>query len=261
MKQKRFYYLIKLQFLGYRLHGWQRQPNLKTVEGLLKKTFKYILTDQKFKILGSSRTDAMVSANDAAFELFLYEESLTNFDDFLILLNLNLPPDIKATEIEEVDKEFNIIQHPKTKEYLYLFSFGSKNHPFCAPLMANIQMDLDINLMKKAAELFRGKKNFRNYCVGATEKTRFEREIFFSEITENQLYSASFFPEDSFVYTVRGSGFLRYQVRLMMGALIQVGQGELNLKDIENSLNPETEIVIKYIAPASGLILHKTEFQ
>lgn len=203
----------------------------------------------------------MVSANDAAFELFLYEESLMNFEDFLILLNLNLPPDIKATAMEEVDKEFNIIQHPKTKEYLYLFSFGNKNHPFCAPLMANIQKDLDIEKMKIAAYLFQGKNNFKNYCVGATEKTRFEREILISEITENHLYQANFFPEESFVYRVQGSGFLRYQVRLMMGALIQVGQGELSFKDIEDSLDPVNDIVINYIAPASGLILNKTEFQ
>lgn len=203
----------------------------------------------------------MVSANDAAFELFLYEENLTNFDDFLSLLNLNLPPDIKATEIKEVNQEFNIIQHPKTKEYLYLFSFGKKNHPFCAPLIANIQKDLDLDKMKVAAEFFRGKHNFRSYCAGATEKTRFEREILISEIVDNNLYSASFFPEKSYIYRVQGSGFLRYQVRLMMGALIQVGQGELSLEDIKNSLDPGNDVIISYIAPGSGLILNKTEFQ
>ncbi|EHQ01187.1 tRNA pseudouridine synthase A [Gillisia limnaea] len=261
MNRTRYYYLFKLQFLGYRLHGWQRQPNLKTVESLLKKTFKFILQDQKFKILGSSRTDAMVSANDAAFELFLYDSPILDFDDFLNLLNLNLPPDIKATGILEVDEKFNIIQHPKIKEYLYLFSFGQKNHPFCAPLMANFQKDLDIESMIKAAKLFQGTHNFKNYCSGATEKTRFERKVITSEIVENTIYKANFFPEESFVFHVHGSGFLRYQIRLMMGTLIQLGLGEMCLKDIEESLLPGNEMVMKNIAPASGLILNKVEFE
>ncbi len=261
MNRTRYYYLFKLQFLGYRLHGWQRQPNLKTVESLLKKTFKFILQDQKFKLLGSSRTDAMVSANDAAFELFLYDSPILDFDDFLNLLNLNLPPDIKATGILEVDEKFNIIQHPKIKEYLYLFSFGQKNHPFCAPLMANFQKDLDIESMIKAAKLFQGTHNFKNYCSGATEKTRFERKVITSEIVENTIYKANFFPEESFVFHVHGSGFLRYQIRLMMGALIQLGLGEMCLKDIEESLLPGNEMVMKNIAHASGLILNKVEFE
>ena len=261
MKPTRYYYLFKLQFLGYRLHGWQRQPNLKTVESLLKKTFKFILQDQKFKILGSSRTDAMVSANDAAFELFLYDSPITDFDEFLDLLNLNLPPDIKATGMLEVDETFNIIQHPKIKEYLYLFSFGQKNHPFCAPLMANFQKYLDIELMKEAAKLFQGTHNFKNYCSGATEKTRFERKVITSEIIENTIYKANFFPEESFVFHVHGSGFLRYQIRLMMGTLIQIGLGDLCLEDIRESLLPGNDMVMKNIAPASGLILNKVEFE
>ncbi|MGB8705833.1 MAG: tRNA pseudouridine(38-40) synthase TruA, partial [Gillisia sp.] len=83
MQPERFYYLCRVQFLGYRLHGWQRQPNFKTVEGLLKKTFKFILPEKRFKILGSSRTDAMVSANNAAFELFLEKSPLEDIPSFL----------------------------------------------------------------------------------------------------------------------------------------------------------------------------------
>jgi tRNA pseudouridine38-40 synthase len=74
---------VKIQYLGYRLHGWQRQPNFKTVEGLIKKTLKFVLPDTKIKILGSSRTDAMVSANEAAFELFVYDHPLQDLQDFL----------------------------------------------------------------------------------------------------------------------------------------------------------------------------------
>jgi len=261
LQRKRFYYLIKVQYLGYRLHGWQRQPGIKTVEGLIKKTLKFILQERKFKILGSSRTDAMVSANLAAFELFIDEDPLTNLEEFLALFNLNLPADIKVLEIEEVDAKFNIIQHPKQKEYCYLFSYGEKNHPFCAPLMANFQHELDIELMKEGAKIFEGTHNFKNYCAAPTEKTKFEREVVASEISINNMLTANFFPETSYVFTIKGAGFLRYQIRLMMGTLIQLGKGELTLQQIEESLSPENDIVINYIAPASGLILNKIEFE
>jgi tRNA pseudouridine38-40 synthase len=231
------------------------------VEGLIKKTMKFVLPQRRNKILGSSRTDAMVSANDAAFELFLYYEPLKDLKEFLYMFNDNLPPDIRAISIEEVNAGFNIIQHPKQKEYLYLFSFGSKNHPFCAPLMANIKDDLDIDQMIRGAALFKGEHNFKNYCVDPSQNTIFVREITHSEILKNDLYTASFFPEDSYILKIRGTGFLRYQVRLMMGALIQLGKGKLVLDDISESLKPENSVVINFIAPASGLILNKIEFE
>lgn len=258
MQRKRFYYLIKIQYLGYRLHGWQKQPDVKTVEGLITKTLRWAMPEAKFKILGTSRTDAMVSAQESAFELFKDHEPLEDLQEFLKLFNLNLPQDIRAISIEEVDEKFNIIQHPKLKEYAYLFSFGGKNHPFCAPMMANFQFDLDIEQMKKAAKLFEGSHNFRNYCVRVSENSKFEREILKAEIVENTEITASFFPNISYIFQVHGEGFLRHQVRLMMGTLILVGKGELSLEQIEESLHPDTShLQMDYIAPASGLILNK----
>ncbi|GAA4324028.1 tRNA pseudouridine(38-40) synthase TruA [Pontixanthobacter gangjinensis] len=261
MFRKRFYYFIKIQYLGYRLHGWQKQPDVKTVEGLITKTMRWVMPDAKYKLLGTSRTDAMVSAEESAFELFLDHEPLEDLDAFLKLFNRNLPQDIRALSIEAVDDKFNIIQHSKTKEYAYLFSVGDKFHPFCAPFMANFQEDLDIEKMKAAAALFQGKHNFRNYCVRVSEKSTFEREMLKSELVENTEYTANFFPERSYIFHIHASGFLRHQVRLMMGALVLVGRGELSLEDIEESLKPDSpQLQMDYIAPASGLILKKIEF-
>lgn len=260
MKQQRYYYLIKIQYLGYRLHGWQKQPGLKTVEGLVKKTLKFVLGDLKFKILGSSRTDAMVSAHESAFELFTDHEPLENMADFLVLFNKNLPPDVRALSIKEVNSSFNIIQHPKQKEYLYLFAYGRKSHPFAAPLMATFLDELDIDLMMEGARIFQGKHSFHNYCTKPTEHTILEREIEKCEIKPNHEITASFFPERSFVLRVKGAGFLRNQIRLMMGGLVLLGKGELSLEEITASLDPEIKMPVSFIAPGSGLILQKVEF-
>lgn len=261
MFEKRFYYLIKIQYLGYRFHGWQKQPNLKTIHLMIDRTLKFILGDQRFKTLGAGRTDAMVSANEAALELFLYEAPIKDFDAFLQLFNLNLPQDIRALSIEAVEENFNIIQHSKLKEYHYLFSEGQKNHPFCAPIMTTILEPLNINSMKEGAKLFEGSHNFKTYCYRATDMGEYTRTIEFSQIDINNLYSASFFPEESYIFRVKGKGFMRNQIRLMFGALIKLGRSEITLDYIEKTLKKDSIEVMDYIAPASGLILHSVAFE
>lgn len=258
----RYYYLVKIQFLGYRLHGWQHQPRLKTIEGLVKKTLKFVLEDVRFKILGASRTDAMVSAQEAAFELFIDQQPLEDTVEFLADFNRNLPPDIRAVSIREVDAAFNIIKQPRKKEYVYLFAFGEKSHPFCAPLLATFLEPLNVNLMAEGARLFEGRHNFRNYCTKPTEHTVVEREIIKCEIVVNDVVYASFFPEKSFALHVHGTGFLRNQIRLIMGTLVLLGRGELSLEQISSSLDPNVgiDVPMNYIAPGSGLILNEVTF-
>jgi len=257
--EKRYYYLIKIQYLGYRFHGWQKQPNLKTIHLMIDRTLKYILEDKPFKTLVAGRTDAMVSANESAFELFL-SHKIEDKINFLNLFNYNLPQDIRALHIKEVDKNFNIIQHPKIKEYIYLFAFGDKFHPFCATILTTILDHLDVGKMQKGAKLFEGTHNFKNYCYKATDKGLYMRTINTCEIIENKEYTASFFPENTHLLKVEGLGFGRHQIRLMMGTLIKLDKGEIDFDFITQSLQPDVELHQDYIAPASGLILNRMHF-
>jgi len=209
--------------------------------------------------LRSGRTDNKVSSECTAFELFL-EEPLEDVKVFLALFNHYLPQDIRALTIKEVDKKFNIIQNSKIKEYIYLFAFGEKCHPFCAPIMTTILEELDINIMQQGAKLFEGEHYFKSYCFRATDNGIYNREILTCEIVENVMYTANYFPEKTYILRVRGKGFMRYQIRLMMGTLINLGKGNLSLSDIEKSLLPESIVKMEYIAPASGLILRDIEF-
>ncbi|SHH59231.1 tRNA pseudouridine synthase A [Winogradskyella jejuensis] len=261
MFQKSYYYLIKIQYLGYRFHGWQKQPDVKTIHLMIDRTLKFILGKQRFKTLGAGRTDAMVSANEAALELFLYDTPIEDFDAFLDLFNHNLPQDIRALSIKEVDKDFNVIQDSKIKEYHYVFSEGQKNHPFCAPILTTILDSLDVELMKEGAQLFNGTHNFKSYCYKASETGEFIRTIEYCGLEENSLYTANFFPKKSYVLRVRGKGFMRNQIRLMFGVLIKLGRGEVTLDYIKDSLTDNSTEVMDYIAPASGLILHSINFE
>ncbi|MBO6880252.1 tRNA pseudouridine(38-40) synthase TruA [Winogradskyella sp.] len=261
MFNKRFYYLIKIQYLGYRFHGWQKQPDVKTIHLMIDRTLKYILGETRFKTLGAGRTDAMVSANEAALELFIYNEPIEDFDEFLELFNHNLPQDIRALSIEEVNKDFNVIQDSKVKEYHYVFSEGQKNHPFCAPILTTILEPLDVELMQQGAKLFEGTHNFKTYCYKATNKGEYTRTIESSIIVDNDIYVANFFPKKSYVFKIKGKGFMRNQIRLMFGCLIKLGRGEVTLDYIKSTLQNDSTEVMDYIAPASGLILHSINFE
>ncbi|WP_044397770.1 tRNA pseudouridine(38-40) synthase TruA [Lacinutrix sp. Hel_I_90] len=257
---KKFFYLITIQYLGYRFHGWQKQPDVKTLHLMVDRTFNFILEGKRFKSLASGRTDAMVSAEETAIELFLYEP-LEDLEEFLRLFNTNLPQDIRALTIKEVDADFNIINTPKVKEYLYLFAFGDKFHPFCAAILTTILDDLDIDSMKRGAKLFEGQHYLKTYCYKPSDTGIYNREILTCEIVQNSIYTANFFPKQSYLLRVRGQGFMRNQIRLMMGTLIDLGKGKHTLEDIKASLEPDNTIKMDYIAPASGLILKQISFE
>jgi len=256
---KKYFYLITIQYLGYRFHGWQKQPDVKTLHLMVDRTFNYILEGKRFKSLSSGRTDAMVSAECAAIELFLFEP-IADLPEFLALFNRNLPQDIRALDIKEVDSKFNIIQNSKIKEYNYLFAHGEKCHPFCAPIMTTILDELDIEIMKAGAKLFEGENYLKSYCYKPTDNGVYTREIMLCELVENTIYTANYFPKNTYILRVQGQGFMRNQIRLMMGTLIDLGKGKLSLQDIKDSLQPDSQIKMNYIAPASGLILKNIDF-
>lgn len=253
-------YLIKIQFLGFRFHGWQKQTNQKTLHQSVDKTLGFVFGHSEFKSLGSGRTDAKVSSQNYTLQLFTKEP--ISKDSFVLSFNENSPSDIKTSSIEEIQEpNFNIIQSPKIKEYHYYFSNDGKNHPYAAPFMSGYK-DLNIELMQEGAKLFEGTHFFGKYCTKPTENTELIRTIGKCQITENQYLKANFFPRTSYVLVVRGAGFLRYQIRLMMGVLIELGMGNCSIDDIKDSLIEKKEIKpLSNIAPASGLHLYDVSFQ
>ena len=260
MQYKRFYYLISLQYLGFRYHGWQKQPDVLTVEHMLNKTLNYVLEGKRFKVIAAGRTDAMVSVNQTYAELFIYEDEL-DLDVFIKLFNKNLPQDIRCLSIEETTADFNIIQHPKVKEYLYFFCIKEKMHPFCAPFMVNLQEDLDIELMKIGASLFEGQHDFYSFTFRPNPETQTDGKIESCELNENSIYTGNFFPETSYVLRVVGEGFKRQQIRLMMGALIDLGRGDINLDELKKRIDGRNKIKLEHIAQASGLMLNNVQLK
>ncbi len=254
-----YFYLVEIQYLGFRYHGWQFQHGLKTLQGMLEKTFTFLFKDEKFKILGAGRTDAMVSAKSAYFELFTNSE--LELETFQKELDENLPPDIKVININTVDNQFNVIQDVNQKTYHYYFASVEEKYPFASQFMNCIQHPLDFSKMKEAAKLFEGEHEFKYFMVGESENKNTVRKIKESRIEENIELTASFFPQKSVVFIVTGKGFMRYQIRLMMGALIRIGRNEISLQDLENALQGNEPNFEKLNAAASGLMVKNIAFK
>ncbi|WP_298766097.1 tRNA pseudouridine(38-40) synthase TruA [uncultured Polaribacter sp.] len=253
-----FSYVISLEFLGFRFSGWQKQKNAKTLHEMVDKSLSYVFEDVEFKTVGVGRTDAKVSARFYYLQLFRNEK--LNCNTFSNQLNANLSPDFRALEVKEVSTSFNIINAPKIKEYHYYFSFGEKNHPFAAPFLVNISKNLDLELMQAGAKLFEGVHYFHKYCTKPSENAIFKRTITSCEIVRNEILIANFFPEYSYILKVKGKGFLRYQIRLMMATLFELGKGNLTLDYIVASLKEDNDRkFLRNNAPSSGLQLFHIE--
>ncbi len=252
MNSKRF--LIKLQYLGIRFHGVQKQKDHTSIQERVEKAIGLSV-----KTIFSSRTDAFVSALEN-YCLVMFEEEVEQgkLEEALS----KLPPDIRVLEMRKVSRDFTMLSRSKEKEYHYYFSFNEVSlHPFCAPFMTLIREELNLEVMKKGAELFCGTHTFINYAYKPKPDSLFERTILKSEIVENHEFTASFFPERSYCFKVKGHGFLRGQVRLMMGALFRLGMGELTLSSLEKSLKEEDPDFVKWQAPPTGLILKETKLE
>lgn len=253
-------YLLRLQFLGFRYSGWQQQPRVKTVEGMLLKTLGFVLPGRKVKLLGAGRTDAMVSALDFAVQLILTGPGLDSEKDFLSGMNQNLPADLRLISVQSVSADFNAIRDCGHKTYRYYFTYGTKPHPFCAPLLGFIPSDLDIGSMRQAVSLFEGIHNFKGFIVQPSDNTRIMRQVDHARLEVNTEFTASFFPENTYFFEVGGAGFGRYQVRVMMTALLALGRGGLSTRELEGSLETGASLGLSEIVPASGLQLVKVAF-
>ncbi|WP_397445394.1 tRNA pseudouridine(38-40) synthase TruA [Polaribacter sp. R77954] len=253
-------YLICLQFLGFRFSGWQKQKNAKTLHDVVDKTLLFVLKNTDFKTIGVGRTDAKVSAN--VYYVQLFTDDILEANTFIRLLNVNFPADFRAISMQKVPISFNIINADKIKEYHYYFSFGDKNHPFAASFVVNVDEVLNIALMKKGAKAFEGEHYFNKYCTKPSKNTIFKRVIDSCEIVENDVLTANFFPEHSYILKIRGKGFLRYQVRLIMATLFELGKENISFDFIEKSLQQNNDQKpLRNIAPASGLQLYTIEFK
>lgn len=201
-----------------------------------------LIADDKITIHASGRTDSKVHAiNQKAhfdFKREMKEEAL------LKAINSLLPEDIHINSLKQVNSDFHARFDVVKKEYEYLINTSTYS-VFARNYVYQYNKPLDINAMKKAALYLIGEHDFTSFSKSDPEKETMVREIYSVEISETDIISIKFI----------GNGFLRYMVRNMVGALIEVGKGSQKPEYIKEILAAKDRTKAGITASPVGLYL------
>ncbi len=241
--------LFKIAFEGSKFHGWQQQENAITVQGELKAAFKR-LTGEDVNIIGCSRTDSGVHANEYFFNV--KTESTIPCKNFPVALSSSkLSGEISVISCKEVSDSFNARFDSVKKEYVYIFDNSPIPSPFNYKRAYHYKYPIDESLMNEAAQGFVGEYDFSAFCAaGAQVKTKVRT-----------IYSASVERQGNLViFRICGNGFLYNMVRIMAGTLLYVNMGKINKEDISLIIKSQDRTKAGVTAEPDGLYLNKVYF-
>lgn len=232
---------------GTHFNGFQRQLKGRTIQNELEKALTTI-HKHEVEIHASGRTDAKVHAINQVFHF----ETVLDLEPerWKRAINALLPNDIYIKKIENESPGFHARYHAKSKEYRYYLALDEYN-PFKANHVTFYQKrePLDSEKMKEAIALFIGTHDFRYFTSGNTNPNTIRT------IYEAGLYEGN----DCLEFRFIGSGFLRYQVRVMIGTLIEIGEGKKEITVITNLLNLKPGRAGKTAKP-QGLYLYDVTY-
>lgn len=253
------HYKLILQYKGTQYLGWQVQPESagKTVQGELNKALIIVSKSNNVKSLGAGRTDAGVHALGQVAKVSIELE--INPEHLVKAINGNLPEDIRVLSGEVSDEEFFPTVHATSKEYHYRFT--TQRHPTALQndFIANSGFELDLQKMREACEILKGKHDFTNFFCEGTDISSTIREIFDAEILEVPQAGFGMLPSH-YVFRVVGSGFLKQMVRLLMGALWNIGRGKITLEEFRASLTSQKVKRLGPVAPPEGLYMVRVNY-
>lgn len=242
--------------MGSRYSGWQKQPDQMTVQGELDKTLKAIL-GETVRTIGSGRTDAGVHALGQVVRIEATRELAP--ESLRRALNSLLPVDVFCIDAEMTDESFHPILSAKSKIYQYVFRSGPERpNPFESPYMTVVNGPLDQQKLNAACHEFLGTHDFKNYfCVGtdvpSTIRTIFECEC--RPFSPTGSWEKLHLSGDAYVFHIKGDGFLKQMVRLMVSTVWRHAQGKLELETIRESLAGPKAKHLAPVAPPQGLYL------
>lgn len=234
---------LYLQFDGTDYCGWQIQPGLPTVQGVLKDALRKI-TREDITPAGCGRTDSGV--HGLKYTVGFHTASTIPVSRIPYALNAVLPDDIVCIGAEEAPADFHANKSATAKCYRYIIDNNEFPNVFLLRFAWHHKYHLNIDDMKRAAEAFLGEHDFIGFASsGFTVKTTV-RTIYNIDITsENNIITID----------VTGSGFLYNMVRIIVGTLVYVGEGRINPDDMTDIINSRCRNRAGITAPAKGLCL------
>jgi tRNA pseudouridine38-40 synthase len=232
-----------LEYDGTDYVGWQRQPNGLSVQQVVEEALAGVL-GQPVRLLSSGRTDAGVHARglvvqfetDRDLPLTAYREGV----------NRHLPASIAVREAWLPPPGFHARFDAAGKWYRYSIYRNPVRSPLCQRTAWHLRGVLDLETMAGAARDFVGRHDFAAFRSSGCDAVTTEREIFSVEwAVQGELLH----------FDVRGGGFLRNMVRVMVGTLVEIGLGRRPQVDISRLLAGGRRVQAGRTAPPQGLCL------
>ena len=249
MKQN---YKLLLSDDGSRYFGFERQKDQElTIQGKLEAVLSAMPRNdtEKVETFSAGRTDAGVHARGMCCNVFL-DTNLTE-EEIQEYCNHYLPEDIGINSVKKASERFHARYLARGKVYRYSCYIGKNKDVFERKYLYHLEEEPDIEEMKRAGAYLVGEKDFKSFSGNPKMKKSTVRKIFNIDILRNGNILRFYF---------HGSGFLQYQIRIMVGTLLEVGYHKKRAEEMEEILLSKDRRRAGYTAPAKGLCLMKVEY-
>jgi tRNA pseudouridine38-40 synthase len=241
-------YFIFLSYTGTNFHGWQIQPDASTVQKTLDNALSLILGED-IRSTGAGRTDTGVHASKFCAHFDSKRDDLLSDKKLIFRLNRLLPADIAIKTIRKVQPDTNARYSAISRTYEYIIS--RTKDPFYYSYSWFIHGNVDVAAMNNACILLMKHSDF----------TSFSRLHSDTKTNICKVYSAGWSEKcDRLVFTVRADRFLRNMVRAIVGTMIEVGTGKIDLQKFEEIIEARDRCRAGRSAPAKGLFLTDIEY-
>ncbi len=251
--------MLKIAYDGADFHGWQRQPDRRTVQGHLESVLSHLFRSD-IRLAGTSRTDAGVHAlgqqasfkTDVNIPIDRMAQVINNALCGCERGSLAISP-IRILQAQEMPAEFHARFDAKGKTYIYKISNSQSIDIFRRNYVYHVRRPLDIDVMRTAAELFVGTHDFKSFeASGGMPRESTIRTIYRMELLQH---------EGDLQLHVTGDGFLYNMVRIITGTLIDVGHGKLQPQQIPDIIEAKDRQAAGHTAPPFGLYLAKVYYE
>lgn len=242
-------YLITFSYDGTNYNGYQKQPNLITVQEILEKQLTKINSNTFVSIHASGRTDSKVHALNQKAHFDLDKE----IDPLKLKHSLNslLPQDIYIKDVKKVSSDFHARFSAIKKEYIYKINIGQYN-PLECNYVLQYNQELNVEQMKKAIKQFEGEHDFTSFTSDPDTRESLVRTIYEANISlKDNIVTISFV----------GNGFLKYMVRNMVGLLIEIGSLKKDVNEVTKLIKIKDRKLAGITAKANGLYLKNVYYE
>ncbi len=241
--------LLTIAYDGRAYHGWQIQKNALSVQEVFQSALKNIIGDN-FSVKGCSRTDSGVHANMYCINILTTHK--ISPERLKAAMNRFLPLDIVVNSAQEVSLDFHARYSCKSKEYIYKIWNSQERNPFLNGYALHYRYELDVEKLNSAAKAYIGTHDFTSFCtLDKREKGDFTRTVTSFHVTRDGKMVEM---------RVEADGFLYNMVRIMVGTLLRVAQGKIEVNEISNIIKGKNRKLAGPTAPACGLYLNRVNY-